>query len=65
MSEFVYLFRATEADRQKAMGDPEQARRSMAVWMAWLRDLEAKGKLKDQGRPLNPTGRLMRGKKRG
>jgi hypothetical protein len=39
MSEFVYLFRTTESDRQAAMGDPERARRSMSVWMAWIRDL--------------------------
>jgi hypothetical protein len=64
MSEFVYLFRTTESDRQAAMGDPEAAKRSMAVWMAWIRDLEAKGKLKERGKPLAPTGRLMRGKKR-
>ena len=64
MSEFVYLFRTTESDRQAAMGNPEQARRSMEVWMAWIRDLEAKGKLKERGRPLNPTGRVIRGKKR-
>lgn len=64
MSEFVYLFRTTESDRQAAMGDPEQAKRSMAVWMAWIRDLEVKGKLKERGKPLAPGGRLMRGRKR-
>lgn len=64
MSEFVYLFRTTESDRQAAMGNPEQAKRSMGAWMAWIRDLEARGKLKERGRPLDPGGRQLRGRKR-
>ena len=64
MSEFVYLFRTTEAEKRMAMGEPEQARRSMAAWMEWIRDLEAKGKIKDWGKPLEPKGRVMRGAKR-
>jgi hypothetical protein len=63
MSEFVYLFRMTEADRQAVMGTPEQVQRNMQAWMAWIRDLETKAKLKDRGRPLETTGRVMRGKK--
>lgn len=63
MSEFVYLFRTTASDRQAAMGDPEQAKRSMAAWMTWIRDLEAKGKLRERGRPLDPGGRQLRGRK--
>ena len=64
MSEFVYLFRTTESDRKAAMGEPEQAKQSMARWMTWIRDLEAKGKLKERGRPLDPGGRQLRGRKR-
>ena len=64
MSEFVYLFRTTESARQAAMGDPEQAKRSMSAWMAWIRDLESKGKLKERGRPLDPGGRQLRGRNR-
>jgi hypothetical protein len=64
MSEFVYLFRTTEAEQREAMGEPEQARRSMGAWMEWIRDLEARGKIKDWGKPLEPKGRVMRGKKR-
>src|SRR5438876_524061 len=63
MSEFVYLFRASEAERREAMGTPERAQRSMQVWMAWIRDLEAKGHLKDRGRPLERGGKVVRGKK--
>ncbi len=64
MSEFVYLFRTTESDRREAMGTPERARRSMEVWMAWIRDLEARGHLSSRGKPLDRTGRVVRGKKR-
>ncbi|HZJ56362.1 MAG TPA: YciI family protein [Myxococcaceae bacterium] len=64
MSEFVYLFRTTEAEQREAMGEPETARRSMGAWMEWIRDLEARGKIKDWGKPLDPKGRVMRGKKR-
>jgi len=61
MSEFVYLFRTSEAEQQKAMGTPERAQKSMQVWLAWIRELEAKGHLKDPGQPLAPQGKVVRG----
>jgi hypothetical protein len=32
-----------EAGRREALGTPEQAQRSLQAWLAWTRDLEAKG----------------------
>jgi hypothetical protein len=64
MSEFVYLFRATEAGQREAMGTPESAQRSMQAWLAWIRDLEAKGHLKDPGQPLDRAGTVVRGKEK-
>ena len=64
MSEFVFLFRATEAEQREAMGTPERAQKSLQAWLAWIRDLEAKGHLKDRGQPLEPTGKVVRGKKK-
>jgi hypothetical protein len=64
MSGFVFLFRATETERREAMATPEQAQRSLQAWLAWIRDLEAKGHLKDRGQPLELTGKVVRGKKR-
>jgi hypothetical protein len=64
MSEFVYFFRATEADQREAMGTPERAQRSMETWLAWIRDLEAKGHLKDPGQPLERVGKVVRGSKK-
>ena len=60
MSEFVYLFRATEADHLAHMGTPERAQRSMEGWLTWIRQLEAKGHLKDPGQPLDRTGKVIR-----
>jgi hypothetical protein len=62
MSEFVYLFRASEAEQREAMGTPERAQRSMQAWLAWMRELEAKGHLKDRGQPLDRSGHVVRGK---
>lgn len=62
MSEFVYLFRIGAAEQRQAMGTPEAAQRSMEVWLAWVRELEAKGHLKDRGLPLEQAGKVVRGK---
>lgn len=64
MSEFVYLFRAPEAEQREHMGTPERAQQSMQAWMAWLGDLESKGHLKNRGQPLDSGGRVVRGKKK-
>jgi hypothetical protein len=59
MSEFVYLYRGGEAGRS-----PEEAQQVMQKWMTWLKDLGAKGHIKDQGQPLEPTGKLVKGKQK-
>src|SRR5215203_5741881 len=61
MSEFVYLFRTGEAEQRQAMGSPERAQQSMQRWMAWMRDLETRGYLKDRGQPLDRAGKVVRG----
>ena len=61
MSEFVYLFRSSEAGAQEAMGTPERAQQSMQRWLAWIRNLETNGHLKNRGQPLERTGRVVRG----
>jgi hypothetical protein len=61
MSEFVFLFRATESGQREAMGTPERAQQSLQAWLAWRRAPEAKGHLKDRGQPLEPTGKVVRG----
>ena len=60
MSEFIFLYRNTPAARDAAMGTPEQAQKSMQRWMAWMRDLEARGHLKSAGQPLDRGGKVVR-----
>ena len=60
MSEFVFLFRSSEAEQREAMGTPEQAQQSMQAWLAWMRDLESKGHLKDPGQPLDGKGAVVK-----
>ena len=62
MSQFVFLFRTSDASRQAAMGTPESARRSIQVWLAWMHELEANGRLKHPGQPLDVAGKVVRGK---
>jgi hypothetical protein len=61
MSQFLYLYRATAASRQEAMGTPDKAQQSMQRWMSWMKELEAKGHLKDRGQPLDQAGKVVRG----
>ena len=60
MSEFVFLFRTNDEDRKQAMGTPERAQKAMQTWVAWMRDLEAKGLMKSYGKPLETTGKVVR-----
>jgi hypothetical protein len=64
MSQFVLLFRASEAEQREYMGTPERAQRSMQAWLGWIRDLEARGHLKDPGQPLDRGGKVVRGNKK-
>jgi hypothetical protein len=57
----VYLFRTNATEQAEHMGTPEQARASMQAWLAWIRELEAKGHLADPGQPLATEGAVVRG----
>jgi hypothetical protein len=59
MSEFTYLFRGREIS-----ASPEQMQRTMQKWVAWFKDLGAKGHLKDPGHPLEHTGKVVSGKQK-
>ena len=60
MNQFVFLFRATEAEQRDAMGTPERAQKSLQAWLGWIRSLEAKGHMKDPGQPLDVTGKVVK-----
>ena len=62
MSDFVFLLRSSEEDFQEAMGTPERAQKSLEAWLAWIRQLETNGQLKNPGLPLERSGKSVRGK---
>jgi hypothetical protein len=57
MSEFVFLYRGGVRP-----DSPDLIQKMMKKWMTWLKDLGAKGHLKDIGQPLELTGKLVRGR---
>jgi hypothetical protein len=59
MSEYVFLYRGGESGRS-----PERWQEMMQKWMAWMKDVREKGHLKDQGHPLERSGKLVRGKQK-
>jgi|SRR5579862_7477363 hypothetical protein len=59
MSEFVFLYRGGEEGRS-----PEQAQQIMQKWVTWLKGLGEKGHIKDQGQPLERSGKLVKGKQK-
>ena len=61
MSQFIYLYRMSADERRQAMGTPERAQQSMQRWMAWMKELDAQGHLKERGQPLEMTGKVVRG----
>jgi hypothetical protein len=58
MSEFTYLFRGDQA----TTASPEQMQKTMEKWVAWMKELEAKGHIKDPGHPLERAGKVVKGK---
>jgi hypothetical protein len=59
MSEFTYLFRG-----RKTSGSPEEMQKHFEKWVAWFKELEASGHLKDRGHPLDGAGKVVRGKQK-
>jgi hypothetical protein len=59
MSEFTFLFRGRDTT-----ASPEQMQKTMEKWIAWMKDLGAKGHIKDQGHPLEGTGKVVQGKQK-
>jgi hypothetical protein len=56
MTEFVFLYRG--GDRSPS---PDQAQQQMQKWVTWMKDLGAKGLIKDPGHPLERSGKLVKG----
>ncbi len=58
MSEFLFLFRGSE----RLTRSPEEMQKSMQKWVAWFRELNENGVVKDPGNPLDASGRVVRGR---
>lgn len=59
MSEFTYLFRGRRYD-----ASPEQRQKLLEKWVAWFKDLEAKGHMQDPGHPLEGGGKVVEGNRK-
>ena len=59
MSEFTYIFRG-----RKTSGSPEEMQQHFEKWVAWFKDLNAEGYIKDPGHPLGPAGKVVSGKRK-
>ncbi len=64
MSDFVFLFRSSIADRQEAHSNADAVQASVKKWLAWVSDLEAKGLVKDRGQPFDHGGCVVKGSQR-
>lgn len=62
MSDFILLYRSNPASSAAAFATPEMAQQSMQRWLAWIRELETQGHLKDGGQPLEASGKVVQGK---
>ena len=59
MSEFIFLYRGAERP-----SSPQDMQQVMQKWMTWFQDLGRQGHVKDQGQPLEPTGKVVRGRQK-
>jgi hypothetical protein len=59
MSEFVFLFRGRDLTMT-----PDQKQKHRENWVAWFKELSAKGLIKDPGHPLEPGGSIVKGKQK-
>jgi hypothetical protein len=59
MADFLFLFRVSEETKTSA----DQQELQMEKWSAWIGELSRAGKFR-AGEPLEPQGKLIRGKDR-
>jgi hypothetical protein len=61
MSEFLYLYRGGDSS---GSASPEEMQQTMQKWVAWMKALGDGGNLKAIGNPLEPGGKVVRGKQK-
>jgi hypothetical protein len=60
VSEFIYLYRGVNTSALS----PEEMQKTLEKWTAWFKELAAKGHLKSPGNPLEPSGKVVKGKQK-
>jgi hypothetical protein len=59
MSEFLFVYRG--GDQRRAAQTPAEMQQTMQRWMDWMKELGARGHLKDRGHPLETGGAVVGG----
>ncbi len=59
MSEFAFLFHGPPPS-----GTPQELQAQMEKWMTWMKDLGAKGQMKNPGQALEPNGKIVKDRKK-
>jgi hypothetical protein len=62
MSQYLFLYRNDAKAEREWMQSPEAIQKSMEQWGAWMKSLGEKGHMKDIGNPLEPNGKVVKGK---
>ena len=65
MSQFLFVYRNTaQAEQDRMHASPAEMQKVMQNWVAWMKELGEKGYLKDIGNPLEPGGKVVKGKQK-
>jgi hypothetical protein len=59
VSDFTLLYRGRDTT-----ASPEQMQETMGKWLAWFKQLESAGALKQMGNPLEHTGKVVKSKQK-
>jgi hypothetical protein len=60
MSEFTFLFRGGDLSALS----PEQLQKYTQKWLAWRKEISEKGYIKEDGNPLERTGKVVKGREK-
>ena len=60
MSEFTFLFRGNNLSALSS----EQLQKYTQKWLAWRKEIGEQGHIKEDGNPLEQTGRVIKGKEK-
>jgi hypothetical protein len=59
MSQYLFLYRGAQRPTT-----PTEAQQVMQKWMTWFEELGKRGHIKDPGQPLEPTGKVVKGRQK-